>query len=437
MDSLFDYAYESKKHENEPLAERFRPKSLDDFFGQKHIVGEGKLLNRLIEADKLTSMIFYGPPGTGKTTLANVIANTTENNFIKISAVTSGTKEIKEISENARDDLKLYNKKTILFIDEIHRFNKAQQDVLLPYVEEGIIILIGATTENPIFEVNKALLSRSRIIEFKSLSNDDLSSLIDKVLSDNKKGYGNKNIVITEDARDYLLNHVEGDARNLLNTIELAILTTKEKDGSIIIDLESVSNSLTTSNLRYDKNGDKHYDTISAFIKSIRGSDYDAAIYYLALMLESGEDPKFIARRLIISASEDIGLADPNAMNIANAAFEAVNFIGMPEGRIPLAEATIYLATAPKSNRAYEAINSAIADVRNRKTNDVPEHLKNIHVNKEDSGKYIYPHSYDESIVKQDYLTNKKSFYNPTEVGYEKRIKERIDYINSKLGNKK
>lgn len=439
MNDLFDLAYEKKKDKLSPLAERFRPKTLNEFYGQTHIVGEGKLLNRLITADKLTSMIFYGPPGTGKTTLASIIANTTKNNFFKLSAVSAGVKDIKKLVISAESDLKLYNKKSILFIDEIHRFNKAQQDVLLPYVEKGIIILIGATTENPIFEVNKALLSRSRIIQFHPLSEEDLEKLIDEVLKNEDRGYGKENIILDERARDYLQNHVEGDARNLLNTLELAVITTPKDDkGNIFIDLEVISNCIQHVNLRYDKDGEQHYNIISAFIKSIRGSDPDAAIYYLALMLHSGEDPRFIARRLVISASEDIGLADPNAMNIANAAFQAITFIGMPEGRIPLAEATIYLATAPKSNSAYEAINAAMADISSSRSLEVPEHLKNTHINKVKEGEeYKYPHSYNESIVKQDYLQKgiKKKYYYVKPIGFEKNIKKRLDYIESK--NKK
>ena len=433
MNDLFEFSYQKRKENSQPLAERFRPSNLDEFVGQSHIVGEGKLLNRLITADRLTSMIFYGPPGTGKTTLASIIANNTKNNFQKLSAVTAGVKDIKQIIEIAESDLKIYNKKTILFVDEIHRFNKAQQDVLLPYVERGIVILIGATTENPIFEVNKALLSRSRVIEFKPISEEDLRILLDWVLTDSEKGYGNGNIIFEDRAKSYLLNHVEGDARNLLNTLELAVITTPDNnDGEKIIDLEIIGNCIQNVNLRYDKDGEQHYNIISAFIKSIRGSDPDAAIYYLALMLHSGEDPRFIARRIVISAAEDIGLADPNAMNIANAAFQAVTFIGMPEGRIPLAEATIYLATAPKSNSAYLAIDEALLDIRSTRSLEVPEHLKNIHVGKVDE-KYKYPHDYKDGIVKQDYLQSKRRYYIPKENGYEKRIKEYMERIESTL----
>lgn len=428
MNDLFDLSYQMNRKNLEPLAEKFRPKTLEEFVGQGHIVGQGKLLNRLISADRITSMIFYGPPGTGKTTLASIIANTTSDNFVKLSAVSAGVKDIKSIISVAESDLKLYQKKTILFVDEIHRFNKAQQDVLLPFVEKGIIILIGATTENPIFEVNKALLSRSRIIEFKALEKEDLDKLIDRVLADKDKGYGNKKIIFEPGARNFLLSHVEGDARNLLNTLELAVITTPaDEDGSIHIDIDVISNCIQNVNLRYDKNGDQHYNIISAFIKSIRGSDPDAAIYYLALMLSSGEDPKFIARRLIISAAEDIGLADPQALTIATACFDAVNFIGLPEGRIPLAEATVYLATAPKSNSAYEAINKAMAYVESNKSLEVPEHLKNIHVNKDKAReKYKYPYAYDGAYVSQKYLEKDLKFYQAKDLGFEKNIANRL-----------
>ncbi len=441
MNNLFEFSYQKRKEDSQPLAERFRPKNLEEFVGQNHIVGEGKLLNRLITADRLTSMIFYGPPGTGKTTLASIIANNTKNNFQRLSAVTAGVKDIKQIIEIAESDLKIYNKKTILFVDEIHRFNKAQQDVLLPYVEKGIVILIGATTENPIFEVNKALLSRSRIIEFKSIPEEDLRKLLERVLNDKELGYGEEKVLIDERAKNYLLNHVEGDARNLLNTLELAVITTPENEnGEIIIDLEDISNCLQNVNLRYDKDGEQHYNIISAFIKTIRASEPDAAIYYLALMLESGEDPKFIARRLVISAAEDIGLADPNALNIATSAFHAVNFIGMPEGRIPLAEATIYLATAPKSNASYLAINAALDEVRSTRSLEVPENLKNVHVGKVGKDdKYKYSHDYEDGIVYQDDLQGgtKRKYYLPKEIGYEKNIKTRMDYLESKKNSDK
>ena len=424
---LFTLGMQKKIDRHAPLAERFRPRTLDEFIGQSHIVGEGKFLNRLIKADRLMSMIFYGPPGTGKTTLASIIANTTNNNFEKLSAVTSGIKDIRQVTDIAEENLKIYNKKTILFIDEIHRFNKSQQDALLPFVERGVVILIGATTENPLFEVNKALLSRARVIRFDGLKDEDLEKLINLVLNDSERGLGKDNLEITEGAKTMLVNLSGGDARYLLNTLEMAILSTdSDESGAKYVDEDVIRNSALENNIRYDKSGDGHYDTISAFIKSIRGSDIDAAIYWLANMLEAGEDPKFIARRLVISASEDIGLADPHALPLAVSAFEAVNFIGMPEGRIPLAEATVYLAAAPKSNRAYEAINKAMADIREQRVVGVPEHLKNIHVEgKTEANTYKNPHFYGEGKLQQEYLDkpdDKGRYYEPKDIGYESKI---------------
>lgn len=439
MTDLFSFNLEKNKSSYQPLSERLRPESLDDFVGQDHVVGEGKLLNRLIKADKLRSMIFYGPPGTGKTTLANIIAKTTSNNFREISAVSAGVKDIRQIVEIAEEDLKIYNKKTILFVDEIHRFNKSQQDGLLPHVEKGLIILIGATTENPLFEVNKALLSRSTIIEFKDLNEDNLNTIIDRALTDKDKAYGSEDIIMDQETRDFLISHVEGDARNLINTLELAFLTTdKNTKGQIVIDKDVLSNCIQRVNLRYDKLGDMHYDIISAFIKSIRGSQIDAAIYYLALMLESGEDPMFIARRLVISASEDIGLADPSALSLAVSTQEAVKFIGMPEARIPLAQATIYLAAAPKSNTAYKAINSAIQDVKNNPSLSVPKNLKNIAIGKRSEEEtYRYSHDYKDGIDGQKYLQEDKKYYYAKDIGYEKNIKERLEKIIDKTKEEK
>ncbi|NLY20027.1 MAG: replication-associated recombination protein A [Tissierellia bacterium] len=433
---LFTLNMEKNINKYAPLAERFRPRNLDEFVGQSHIVGENKFLNRLIKSDRIMSMIFYGPPGTGKTTLASIIANTTNNNFEKLSAVTSGVGDIRKVTSIAEENLKLYNKKTILFIDEIHRFNKSQQDALLPFVEKGIIVLIGATTENPLFEVNSALLSRCRVIRFNSIDDEELRGLIFKVLKDKERGLGNSNIELTEEAIVFLLNHSGGDARYLLNTLEVAVLSTDpNEDGKIYIDGQIVKECSIENNIRYDKSGDGHYDTISAFIKSIRGSDPDAAIYWLAKMIEAGENPKFIARRLVISASEDIGLADPNALVVATSAFDAVNLIGFPEGRIPLAEATIYLATAPKSNTAYEAINRAMEDIASNKLSQVPEHLKNIKIDK-NTEPYKNPHKYEGGLIKQDYLdssNNEKQFYYPKEIGYEKSIYDRLEDISKKI----
>lgn len=430
MTDFFSFQREQQGNKHQPLSERIRPKALDEFIGQKHIVGEGKLLNRLILADKLTSMIFYGPPGTGKTTLASIIADTTDNNYKELSAVTAGVKELKQIIEMAEEELNLYNKKTILFVDEIHRFNKSQQDVLLPFVEKGIIILIGATTENPLFEVNKSLLSRSRVIEFYDLTKEDLNEVVDRVLADTTEGLGDQNIVLDDRAREFLINHSEGDARNLINTLELAVITTPEENGKRIIDVEVLSNCIQQVNLRYDKKGDMHYDIISAYIKTIRASQVDAAIYYLALMLESGEDPLFIARRLVIAASEDIGLADSNALSVAIDVFEAVKFLGMPEAGIPLAQGTVYLAAAPKSNTAYMAINNAIKDVKSTRSLSVPKNLRNVVVgDRKEDEKYIYNHNYEDGIVDQKYMEEDRQYYFGKEVGEEKILLERLKRI--------
>lgn len=432
---LFTLSMEEKLKKNAPLADRMRPKSIEEFVGQRHILGENKFLNRAIRADRLTSMIFYGPPGTGKTTLAGIIANTTDMLFEKISAVTSGIKDIREVIGRAEENLKIYNKRTILFIDEIHRFNKAQQDALLPFVERGIIILIGATTENPYFEVNKALLSRAMVLVLEPLKRDELLLLINRALDDNKRGLGGFNIEIDADAIDYLLTIAEGDGRALLNSLEIGVLSTPEDDNGIRkIDLEAMKNSILVKTAKYDKGGDEHYNTVSAFIKSMRGSDPDATLYWLAKMINAGEDPKFIARRILIAASEDVGNADPNALVVANAAFSAVSNIGMPEGRIILAQAALYIATAPKSNACYVGIDKALDDIRNMKVEDIPIHLKDSHYSGAEKlgyGKgYKYPHDYENGFVKQEYLPpniQRKSYYSPTENGYEKTIKERLE----------
>ncbi len=437
---LFTMSMEEKLKKNAPLADRMRPESLEEFVGQQHILGEGKFLNRSIKADRITSMIFYGPPGTGKTTLARIIANRTKMSYEKLSAVTSGVKDIREVMSRAEENLKLYNKRTILFIDEIHRFNKAQQDALLPFVERGIIILIGATTENPYFEVNKALLSRAMVLVLESLSRDDLKVLLNRALEDREKGLGNYKVEIDQEAEDYLLTIAEGDGRTLLNSLEIGVLsTTRSEDGIIYLDLDKIKGSIQVKTAKYDKGGDEHYDTISAFIKSMRGSDPDAAIYWLAKMINAGEDPKFIARRIIIAASEDVGNADPNALTVAVSAFNAVNTIGMPEGRIPLAQAAIYVATAPKSNRAYLAINKALEDIRTSEIGKVPLHLRGTGyagADKLGNGKgYKYPHDYKNGYVAQEYLPEEfrgKVYYDPSEYGYEKRIKERLIHLIDK-----
>lgn len=437
---LFTLSMEEKLRKNAPLADRMRPESIGDFVGQKHILGENKFLNRAIKADRITSMILYGPPGTGKTTLAMIIANTTNMIFKKLSAVTSGVRDIREVIHGAEESLKLYDKRTILFIDEIHRFNKSQQDALLPFVERGIITLIGATTENPYFEVNKALLSRAMVLSLEPLKNEDLLLLIKKALKDKERGLGNLNIRITQDAIDYLITIAEGDGRTLLNSLEIGALSTpKNAEGIIVIDLYAIKDSIMIKTPKYDKGGDEHYNTISAFIKSMRGSDPDATLYWLAKMINAGEDPKFIGRRIIIAAAEDVGNADPNALVVANAAFNAVQNIGMPEGRIILAQAALYVATAPKSNAAYMGIDKALDDIKNKKIGDIPIHLKDSHysgASRLGYGEgYKYPHNYKNSFVDQQYLPDnikRGKYYLPTDNGYEKTIKLRLDKLFDK-----
>lgn len=437
---LFTLNMENQLNREAPLADRMRPKSIEEFMGQDHVLGEGKFLRRAIIADRINSMIFYGPPGVGKTTLAMIIANTTNKNFEKLSAVTSGVKELREIVNKAEENLKLYNRRTILFIDEIHRFNKAQQDALLPFVERGIVILIGATTENPYFEVNKALLSRMMVIPLKPLSKDDIICIIERALKDEKKGLGKYDVNIDKDALDYIVTISDGDGRIALNSLEIAVLSTpKDNNGIINIDLETIKESLLVKTVKYDKGSDEHYDTISAFIKSMRGSDPDATLYWLAKMINAGEDPKFIARRIIICASEDVGNADPQALNLAVSAFNAVNIIGMPEGRIPLAQAAVYVACAPKSNASYLGIEKAMDDIKNKPIGMVPPHLRdasyrgaaNLGYGKD----YKYPHDYEGSYVKQQYLPFEMKgvkYYIPTDNGYEKQIKEHLNELFDK-----
>lgn len=429
---LFEYMRNNTMEKEAPLAARLRPTTLDEVVGQSHIIGKDKLLYRAIKADKLSSIIFYGPPGTGKTTIAKVIANTTSANFCQINATIAGKKDMEEIVTEAKNNQGMYGKKTILFIDEIHRFNKGQQDYLLPFVEDGTIILIGATTENPYFEVNGALISRSIIFELKPLSRQDIKTLINKAVYDKEKGMGAYDAVIEEEAVDFIADIANGDARNALNAIELGILTTdRAADGHIHITLEVAEQCVQKRTLRYDKDGDNHYDTVSAFIKSMRGSDVDAAIYYLARMLYAGESVTFIARRIMISAAEDVGLADPNALTVAVSAAEAVHKVGMPEAQIILAEAVAYMAAAPKSNSAISAIESAMEYVKNNKTMPVPVHLMDAHYKgaaKLGHGDgYKYAHDYKNHYVKQQYLPDGMEdikFYYPTQIGYEKNIKE-------------
>lgn len=433
---LFDYMREKNTAQDAPLASRLRPETLDEIVGQKHIIGKDKLLYRAIKADKLGSIIFYGPPGTGKTTLAKVIANTTSAKFTQINATVAGKKDMEEVVRQAKDTLGMYRQKTILFVDEIHRFNKGQQDYLLPFVEDGTLVLIGATTENPYFEVNGALISRSSIFELYPLEKEDVKTLILRAVSDTEKGMGSFGAEIDEDAVEFLADISGGDARNALNAVELGVLTTERApDGKIHLTLDVVSECIQKRVVRYDKTGDNHYDTISAFIKSMRGSDPDAAVFYLAKMLYAGEDIRFIARRILICASEDVGNADPMALTVAVSAAQAVERVGMPEAQIILSQAVLYVATAPKSNSACNAVFSAAECVRNQKTT-VPAHLQDAHY--KGSGKlgrglgYKYAHDYPKHYVRQQYLPEEIAgarFYEPGDNGYEKKIKAWMEYI--------
>lgn len=435
---LFEYMRKQNSEKEAPLASRLRPKTLEEVVGQQHIIGKDKLLYRAIKADKLSSLIFYGPPGTGKTTLAEVIANTTSAEFMQINATSSGKKEMEEVVAAAKNNQGMYGKKTILFIDEIHRFNKGQQDYLLPFVEDGTIILIGATTENPYFEVNAALLSRSVIFELKKLTKEDIKTLLLRAVSDEEKGMGSYHAVMDEDALEFLADMANGDARAALTAIELGILTTTpDADGIIHITLEVAQECIQKRVVSYDKNGDNHYDSVSAFIKSMRGSDPDAAVYYLARMLYAGEDVKFIARRIMILAAEDIGNADPNALTVAVSAAQAVERLGMPEARIVLAQAVTYMASAPKSNSAIMAIDKALDLVQHTKTPPVPAHLQDAHY--KSAGKlghgagYKYAHDYKDHYVRQQYLPDgltDQVFYEPSENGYEAEIRKYYERIH-------
>lgn len=427
---LFDYMREQNKEKESPLASRLRPETLEEVVGQQHIIGKDKLLYRAIKADKLSSVLFYGPPGTGKTTLARVIAHTTSADFTQINATAAGKKDMEEVIHKAKEVQGMYGRKTILFIDEIHRFNKGQQDYLLPFVEDGTIILVGATTENPYFEVNPALISRSVIFELKSLTKEDIKTLLLRALTDKDKGMGSYGAEIDPDALEFLADVSNGDARAALNAVELGILTTQRSgDGKIHITLDAASECIQKRVVRYDKSGDNHYDTVSAFIKSMRGSDPDAAVYYLARMLYAGEDIRFIARRIMICASEDVGMADPNALNVAVSAALAVERIGMPEAQLILSEAVIYVATAPKSNASCLAVGRAFDAVKHTRTAPVPPHLQDSHYKSaEKLGRglgYKYAHDYPMHYVKQQYLPDgltEEKFYKPTENGYENQV---------------
>ncbi len=433
---LFEYAREKNMDREAPLASRLRPTALEEVVGQQHIIGKDKLLYRAIKADKLSSIIFYGPPGTGKTTLAKVIAHTTSAEFTQINATVAGKKDMEAVVQQAKETLGMYQKKTILFVDEIHRFNKGQQDYLLPFVEDGTVILIGATTENPYFEVNGALISRSSIFELYPLDKEDIKTVLRRAVYDTEKGMGSYQAVIDEDALEFLADISGGDARNALNAVELGILTTdRGDDGKIHITLEVASQCIQKRVVRYDKTGDNHYDTISAFIKSMRGSDPDAAVYYLAKMLYAGEDIKFIARRIMICASEDVGNADPMALTVAVSAAQAAERIGMPEAQIILSQAVLYVATAPKSNSACNAVFNALESVKNQKTT-VPAHLQDAHykgAQKLGHGVgYRYAHDYPNHYVKQQYLPDEirdARFYEPGENGQEKKIREWMEFL--------
>lgn len=431
VNSLFDIS-RLKQPEKLPLALRIRPVSLAEFVGQEHILGKDRLLRRAIEADKIISLILFGPPGTGKSALAHIIASETKSYFVKINAVTSGVEELRKIIDEAKQRQDLNNKSTILFIDEVHRFNKLQQDALLPSVEDNTVTLIGATTHNPYFFINAPLVSRSTVAEFYPLKDSDLKKILTRTLKDKEKGLGKYNIKIEEEAIRHLIKISDGDARRLLNALEIGVLTTPgDKDGIINFNLAVAEESIQKKAIVYDKDETQHYDTISAFIKSMRGSDPDAALYWLAKMIEAGEDPRFIARRIIICAAEDVGNADPQALVISNACYQACELIGMPEGKIPLAQATIYVACAPKSNASYEAIERATKDVKEKRLERVPSHLQvGTYKGAEKLGRgvgYKYAHSFPGHFVEQDYGAMGKYYYIPSLQGYEKIIKERLD----------
>lgn len=437
---LFDYMRENNQEKESPLASRLRPRTLEEIVGQQHILGKDKLLYRSIKADKIRSVIFYGPPGTGKTTIAKVIANTTSSTFTQINATVAGKKDMEQVIAAAKSSQGMYGQKTILFVDEIHRFNKGQQDYLLPFVEDGTITLIGATTENPYFEVNRALLSRSIIFELKPLGKEDIKILVHRAVYDVDRGMGSYNADITDEAIEFLADVANGDARSALNAVEIGVMTTQRSaDGKIHLDLDVASECIQRRVLNYDKGGDNHYDTISAFIKSMRGSDPDAAIYYLARMLYAGEPVAFIARRIMICAAEDVGNADPQALQVAVAAAQAVERLGMPEGRIVLSQAAAYVACAPKSNAAIMAIDKAAHLVETTKTAAIPPSLQDSHYKGARQLKrgvdYKYAHAYENHYVDQQYLPDEyknEIFYEPGDLGYEKVMKDHLQWIKGK-----
>lgn len=435
---LFEKKEKARKKEAElPLAVRMRPRTLEEFVGQDHVLGEGKLLRRAIDADRILSLILYGPPGTGKTTLAYVISNITKSYFERINATISNVAEMREVLNRARERRMLDGKRTIFFIDEIHRFTKAQQDVLMPDIEEGNPILIGATVHNPYFSIIAPLISRSQVFELNPLSEEEIERILKYALHDKKRGFGKKRIMVDETALKHIAKKSDGDARRALNALEVGALTTKpDKDSVIHIDLKTAEESIQRKAVLYDKDEDGHYDTISAFIKSMRGSNPDAALYWLAKMIYAGEDPRFIARRIVICAAEDVGNADPQALVVANAALQVSEFVGMPEARIPLAQAAVYIACAPKSNAAYMGIEKALSDVEKARTMEVPQHLKDPHYDGAErlghGEGYKYAHEYGDHYVEQEYMPESKRYYIPTVMGYEKKIKDWLEYLRRK-----
>lgn len=430
--------------EAEPLAARMRPRCLEEFVGQQSFIGPGKLLRRMVEADRITSALFYGPPGTGKTSLAHIIATTTNAHFEPVHAAATGVKEVRRILSGARTRLETQNQRTILFVDELHRFNRGQQDVLLNDVEAGAVILIGATTENPFFSINAPLVSRSQVFQFEVLSTDDIKRLLHRALTDTERGLGAHSATLTPEAADHLATFSDGDARRALTALEIAVLSQADRPeagDAIVIDLETAVDSIQRKAIKYDATGDAHYDTISALIKSIRGSDPDAAVYWLASMLEAGEDPRFIARRIVISAAEDIGNADPHGLVLAQAAAEATQMVGLPECQLPLAQAAIYLACAPKSNACAKAIWGAADDVRTCRALPVPRHLRSSEYAgariPEAGGDYQYPHDSRDAIVAQDYLGVEKVYYTPTDRGAEARVREYLAHVRQRMSGAK